>query len=193
MGCFCFVHQNMFNEHKTTQMAAYFIEREGGEISKLKLMKLLYLAERESLRQHGRVMSGDHLVAMPHGPVLSTALDLANDNALVDEYSLWYATIERKDHITLALRSELAQKDYDELSASDMEILKKTVQEFGGMSPYEIRNYTHHLPEYEDPQGTSALIPYRKILKALNEYTDEEIEAICEQIEVDDSIDKAFR
>lgn len=68
---------------------------------------------------------------MPHGPVLSTALDLANDNALVDEYSLWYATIERKDNIALALRSEPAQEDYDELSASDMEILKKTVQEFG--------------------------------------------------------------
>ena len=86
----------MFNERKTTQMAAYFISHEGGEISKLKLIKLLYLAERESLRQHGRVMTGDRFVAMPYGPVLSMTLDLANENALVDESSPWYATIERK-------------------------------------------------------------------------------------------------
>ena len=55
------------------------------------------------------------------------------------------------------------------------------------------RNFTHDLPEYEDPKGTSAPIPYDKILKALDEYTDEEIKTICEQIEMDDSIDKAFR
>ena len=183
----------MFNERKTTQMAAYFISHEGGEISKLKLIKLLYLAERESLRQHGRVMTGDRFVAMPYGPVLSMTLDLANENALVDESSPWYATIERKNNITLALRSQPAQKDYDELSESDIGILEKTFQNFGSMSPYEIRDFTHDLPEYEDPQGTSAPISYRKILKALDEYTDDEIKAICEQIEIDDSIDKAFR
>ena len=98
-----------------------------------------------------------------------------------------------KNNITLALRSQPAQKDYDELSESDIGILEKTFQNFGSMSPYEIRDFTHDLPEYEDPQGTSAPISYSKILKALDEYTDDEIKAICEQIEIDDSIDKAFR
>jgi len=44
----------------------------------LKLMKLLYLADRESMRRNGRPISGDRYVSMDHGPVLSQTLNLIN-------------------------------------------------------------------------------------------------------------------
>jgi uncharacterized phage-associated protein len=71
----------MFNERKVAQMAAFFLGQvQGGRMSHLKLMKLLYLAEREALRSLGLHLTGDHLVSMPHGPVLSMTLNLMDGN-----------------------------------------------------------------------------------------------------------------
>ena len=44
-------------------------------MSHLKLMKLLYLADREGVHQLGYLLSGDR-PAVPHGPVLSMTLNL---------------------------------------------------------------------------------------------------------------------
>jgi hypothetical protein len=37
----------------------------------IKLIKLMYLAERLSLQRYGEPLTGDRLVSMPDGPVLS--------------------------------------------------------------------------------------------------------------------------
>ena len=67
----------MFNEQKVAQMAAFFLNQTSEkQMSRLKLMKLLYLAERESVRYSGFSMSDDKFLSMPHGPVLSMTLEL---------------------------------------------------------------------------------------------------------------------
>ena len=44
----------MFNERKAAQMAAFFLgQGSGGRLAHLKLMKLLYLADREAVRAFG--------------------------------------------------------------------------------------------------------------------------------------------
>ncbi len=43
--------KNLFNEKKAAQAAAYFLLRAGGRLDVLKLMKLLYLAERRSFEK----------------------------------------------------------------------------------------------------------------------------------------------
>src|SRR4051812_9596906 len=48
-----------FNEQKATQAAARLLELRGGRISYLKLIKLLYLADREALLQWGRPITTD--------------------------------------------------------------------------------------------------------------------------------------
>ncbi len=40
---------SMFNERKAAQAAAYLLHKAGGKLPLLKLMKLMYLAERLSL------------------------------------------------------------------------------------------------------------------------------------------------
>ena len=51
--------KNLFNEKKAAQAAAYFLLRAGGPLTVLKLMKLLYLAERGSFERYGTPMIGD--------------------------------------------------------------------------------------------------------------------------------------
>ena len=57
-----------FREDKATALAAAFLERAGGELEYLKLLKLMYLAERESLRVLGSSLMEDTFVSMKHGP-----------------------------------------------------------------------------------------------------------------------------
>ena len=67
----------MFNERKAAQMAAFFLgQLLDRKMPHLKLMKLLYLSDREAVRAFGWPISGDRLVSMPHGPVLSQTLNL---------------------------------------------------------------------------------------------------------------------
>ncbi len=66
----------MFSARTVAQMAAVFADKQGGMINILKLVKLLYLADRESLQKHGNPISFDRLVSMDHGPVLSRTLNL---------------------------------------------------------------------------------------------------------------------
>ena len=66
----------MYNERRAAEAAAYLLYRAGGTLPVLKLMKLLYLAERLSLQRHGEPLTGDRLVSMPHGPVLSITYTL---------------------------------------------------------------------------------------------------------------------
>ena len=45
----------------------------------LQLVKLLYFVDREALLRRGAPVTGDRMVSMDHGPVLSTTLDLINE------------------------------------------------------------------------------------------------------------------
>ena len=47
-------------------------------MSYMKLIKLLYLADREALLRWGRPITFDAYVSMDRGPVLSSVLDLIN-------------------------------------------------------------------------------------------------------------------
>ena len=58
----------MFNERKVAQMAAFFLGRSPAcRMSDFKLMKLLYLSDRQAMREFGRPISGDRLVRMTAG------------------------------------------------------------------------------------------------------------------------------
>ena len=57
-----------YSEKRAAQSAAFFISRARGTIEISKLMKLMYLAERESLARYGEPITGDVLVSMKQGP-----------------------------------------------------------------------------------------------------------------------------
>jgi len=81
--------QLRFNERKATQVAAQFLRLRGGRMSYMKLIKLMYLADREALLRWGRPISTDRYVSMDKGPVLSRVLDLATDGDDPSRPAIW--------------------------------------------------------------------------------------------------------
>ena len=152
-----------YREDKATQAAARLLRLAGGKINHMKLIKLLYLADRRALIQWGRPITFDWYVSMPHGPVLSFTLDRINDTAPPDASSYWHRYIsERRDH-EVALLGEAPR---DQLSPAEEQLLDGVWREFGAMSQWDLRDYSHTLPEWRDPKGSSLPIDIRDILLA---------------------------
>ena len=78
-----------FNEKKATQAAAYLLRLRGGRMSYMKLIKLLYLADRISLNRRGRPITTDRYVSMDRGPVLSRTLNLITEERDPAAPSFW--------------------------------------------------------------------------------------------------------
>src|SRR5207302_7637320 len=167
-----------FNQRKATQAAAYFLRMRGGRMSYLKLIKLLYLADREPLLRWGRPISTDCYVAMDRGPVLSRVLDLATDGEDPGTPSIWAASITEPRNYEVALKGDAGD---DELSEAEIQLLDEVFAKHGKMSRWELVKLTHTLPEWVDPRGGAVAITYRDILKAGGK-SDLEIAAVEEEL-----------
>lgn len=64
----------MFNELKTAQASAYLLHKAGGTMEHLKLMKLLYLADRLSWKEYDKSITGDDYYSLPY-PVISKNIE----------------------------------------------------------------------------------------------------------------------
>lgn len=177
----------MFNEAKVAQMAAYLLKKRGGSMAHLKLMKLLYLADREAMARYGAPISGDRAVSMPHGPVLSMTLNLV-DGDVESAPNGWDKWISDKANHEVSFNSEQGA-DFDELSEADVEVLDAVWARFGKMNRWAIRDYTHGLPEWKDPNGSSIPLPHKEILIALG-YSPEAAKELCAEMESQHQIQK---
>ena len=155
-----------FNIRKASQAAAYMVKLHGGHLNLMSLLKLLYLADRLALLETGYTITGDRMVSMPNGPVLSRIYDFAKwgkPKDPQDESAQWYEYItERNDREVSLVKST---PEIDELSEYEMEVLKKIHDEYGHLGPFELRDLTHTLPEYQDPDGSSIPIDPVDILR----------------------------
>jgi len=181
----------MYNERKAAQMAAFLLHKRGGRMSHLKLMKLLYLADREAMQRYGMPISGDRMVAMPHGPVLSMTLNHM-DGDIKSSPGGWDDWISDKENHELALARPVSREMLDELSEADLEVLEAVWARFGHMSRWQIRDLTHtHCPEWHDPNGSSLPIPYEDVFAAFGRSA-EEAKELSARIEAERTLDKLF-
>lgn len=150
-------------EERAAQAAARLLKRRGGRMSYLKLLKLLYLADRKALVELGQPITCDLFVSMDKGPVLSRTYDLIREEPTpFDEPSYWRQLISPPADFDVRLLTTDAPNDY--LSTAHEEILDATFAEFGHWNRWDIVQYTHGLPEFQDPQGSSIPIDLRTIL-----------------------------
>lgn len=152
-----------FNEKKATQAAAYLLRLRGGRMSYMKLIKLLYLADRVSLTRRGRPITTDRYVSMDRGPVLSRTLNLITEDRDPAAPSFWAECITEPVNYEVGL---VADPGADELSQSEERILEEIFAEHGRKSRWELVKLTHDLPEWQDPEGGALPIEYETILKA---------------------------
>lgn len=156
----------MFNDEKAAQIAAYFLSKSGGKMPHLKLMKLMYLADRESLGRHGHPISFDRLIAMGKGPALSQTLDLIHDEIESFNWSNWIGDCE--NHTVALVKSCDDREDFDELSNADLRVIDDVWIDFGHLTKWEIVDYTHeHCAEWKDPGNSSHTIEASEVFEAL--------------------------
>jgi len=152
-----------YREKKATQAAARLLQLSGGRMSHMKLIKLLYLADRRAILQWGRPITFDWYFSLPHGPVLSFTLDKINSDPDPSAPSYWHRYISEREGHEVRL---LDPSPTDDLSRAEEELLDKIHSEFGSMDQWQLRDYSHALPEWQDPQGSSIRIRIRDILAA---------------------------
>lgn len=189
-------YPTLFNEKRTAQAAAFMLHRAGGRLPLLKLMKLMYLAERESLREFGEPISGDKLVSMPHGPVLSKTLDMMHGWG-GDTPGGWNTWVEDRAGHDLALRDpsmiRSPAQDLLELSSGDLDVLEAVWAQFGHMDKFELVALTHSsaCPEWEDPRGSSRPIPLNRLLQAVG-YEGEALQSVHQHLKEQASLNTAL-
>lgn len=157
----------MFRDGKVAQMAAYLLDKAGGSMNILKLMKLLYLADREAFSRFGYSLSEDQMVSMPQGPVLSKTLDLINGYQ-VPGVEHWDSWIEDRENHEVRLRRPFRMEDANLLSRDATETLRSVWADFGRLNQWELVKYTHdNCAEWSDPNGSSKQISSLKVFAAL--------------------------
>ena len=137
---------------KITQSLGFLLSLDDNHrMNKLKLVKLIWAADRYHLRKYGRTVTDSEYFALPHGPVSSLTLDVIDN----DEVALYAEDISFiSEHITpwesdknqIVLYNE-TEDDY--LSETDKEALKFAWNTFGDKDPFELAdNITHQYPEW---------------------------------------------
>ena len=124
------------------------------DLTKYKICKLLFLADKYHLVRYGRPITGDRICAMEYGPVPSQTLNILNDAITESHQDPRADLLTEKLHIDRVyhnphLSSQLAGFDLEEhLSSSDLSALQYTVHQHGRKSFEELKAVTHEMFAY---------------------------------------------
>jgi len=170
-----------FNERKATEAAARLLKLRGGRMSYMKLIKLLYLVDREALLRWGEPVTTDRYVSMDRGPVVSRIYSLINEGAPPGVESVWEKHISPPENYEVFLRRE---PEPSELSPAEEALIDGVFLKFGRMSRWELVDYCHELPEWKNPEGSALPIDTSDILRASGKSREEigEIEGELEEL-----------
>ena len=169
----------LFNEAKATQTAARLLTLRGGTMSSVKLIKLLYLTDREALIRWGRPITTDRYVSMDNGPVVARIYDLILDEPPPNCFQIWQKFISHPQNYEVRL---LGDPGSEELSRPERELIDEVFAQHGRQGRWQVVDYTRSLPEWTHPEGGVLSIEYRDILKAAHK-SDKEIAAIEDALE----------
>lgn len=169
-----------FNEAKATQAAARILMLRGGKMSYMKLIKLLYLVDREALLRWGRPVTRDSYVCMNKGMVLSRTLDLITEGNEPGAESFWSRYISPPEKYEVELLVQ--EPPNDELSRAEEELIDEIFRLHGTKNRWELVRFVHTLPEWRDPNGSAIPIEYAQILEASGR-SRSEVAGVTEELE----------
>ncbi len=151
-----------FDEMKATQAAARFLMLRGEKMSYMKLLKLLYMADRTALLRWGKPITTDRWVAMKYGPVLSNVYSLIVDEQAAQSSGIWSHYISSPERYEVSLLQEVSN---DKLSVAEEKLIDEMYESYGHYSRWDLVEHLHKvLPEWKSPGDTSVPISLRDIL-----------------------------
>lgn len=169
-----------FDEKKATQAAACLIARAGGRMKYMGVLKLLYLADREALKQSERPITGDRYFSLKNGPILSRVKNLMTEEYTPKEY--WSQFISAPSNYSIEL---LKNPGVGELCELEEDILNQVYDDYGQYDRFTLAELTHVIcEEWEDPSGhelDAIPILIENILRAVGKSA-EQIDEIREEL-----------
>jgi len=135
------------DSQKITQAINYLAKKSGGQIDKLKTIKLLFFADRYHLRKFGRPLTNDNYFAMDLGPVGSETKDIIDQTVYLPKNVKAYAAkfLEKIDN-TVKSREDV---DRAVFSKSDTEALDFVWDVFGKFTGFQLKDISHKYPEWK--------------------------------------------
>lgn len=136
-----------FKHRKAVQLLNFFAIKTGGEINIIKALKLVWLADRLHLRNHGRPILHDTYYAMKLGPVASKTYNLAedSDNLTAEERAYRYEYLSTLERYIFESIRKVNEKVF---SKSDLRVMEKIYQEFGELEGFPLSDESHKYPEW---------------------------------------------
>jgi uncharacterized phage-associated protein len=175
-----------FDFEKSLQAAGCLLELHGDRMEYVRLLKLLYIADREMMAEAGAPITGDRAVAMDHGPVLSHVYDLVKGKAA--RAGEWAHSI-RTVHHWVALQQPTGR---GKLNKAEIEKLQEVTERYQDDSEWDICAKTHQFPEWKKHfvPNTSTPIPWGDALEAQGKA--DMIEAVENQERLERYLDTVF-
>jgi hypothetical protein len=167
---------------KAIAATAYLIQKAGGRFDVFVLIKTLAWAERNTIIAYGTSITGDRLVSMDKGPVVSGIYDLIKGKEIKghpEALKKWGKHIMARESHVLRIKE---CPDMEVLSVREIEIIDAAFRTISQIPSYWLAAWTHeNFPEWKDPKGSSLEIDRAEILKTAKK-SNKEIEAINEEI-----------
>jgi uncharacterized phage-associated protein len=151
---------------KTIQAIGVLFRFEGVcRMNYMRLLKLLYIADREALRETGRPITGGPVVAMERGPVLLEVFDLIRGQHR--EMPLWDEHY-RTDRYDL---KRVRDPDVGQLSKYEIRKLQEIAKRHAEDDEWQLSRLTHEFPEWKknEPGPAPRPIPLEDTLEAVGQ------------------------
>ena len=152
-----------FREDKATQAACILIEKEGGAIAYMKLIKLMYVADRKRILERGRSITFDAYSSLNYGPIPSRTYELITVGTAPSVTSIWNQYISAPSTYKVRIKGE--DCPIRSLSEAEIDTLNQVYDDLGHLDQWELVDWSHkNLEEWKDPEGSSIPIEYHDIL-----------------------------
>ena len=131
-----------FNLSKATEAACLLLERSGGQMNIMKLVKLIYLLDRLSLDRRNMPICGGDYLSMRNGPVTSEVLDLINAGRLMGESDQrWERSVSNRTNHEVRLEKMPVREN---LSDAEVGLLDEIWAEHGDKDQWQLVEWCHH-------------------------------------------------
>jgi uncharacterized phage-associated protein len=184
-----------FSLDKFVNALAYFASRGIKDLTKLKAVKLLYLADRYHLFRYGRPIVGDRYIAMDLGPVPEDSMQLISRlidpvevedperKQALDRLEVYRGLVRQYSYPVLRARRD---PDLTVFSESEIEALEATLKEYGDKKARALVDITHQHRAYKRADagraaGSSTELPYEFFFEDAPEATNIRLLAEHEQ------------
>jgi len=160
-----------FDIDKAIAATGFLLERKGGSDDMFPLIKKLYYADRSALIEWGQSITGDKLVSLEKGPIVSGIYNLLKGEGPEENLIKWNNFIQREQPYTIQLRKTPNKGLLSKREKRVLDEARETIDAIRGSIPKWLHK---HCPEWTDPGHSSIPIDPSTILRLANK-TEEEI------------------